>query len=157
MERQIAFDATKCSMSFLGAFFAEVAKEVGEDKAAEMYGKQGKAFGDTMAGIIKRHAGQSDAAEQVQSELEKMYESFGLTAELKRENGRLIIDVHRCPMYEGFLEAGLEPTIIHKMCQAWADSEGARMKELLPRSSHRLTEFRTSADGCCQEEITLGL
>lgn len=157
MESQIAFNATKCSMSFLGAFFAEVARELGEDKAVEMYARQGIAWGGTVAQIIKSHAGQSDASQQIRNELAELYESFGVTTEFEKEDGKLIVNAYQCPIYEGLLEAGLEQETIHKMCQAFADQEAARMKEILPESASRLTEFRTSAEGCCREEITLGI
>jgi hypothetical protein len=39
MEREDIFNTCKVSISMLGSFFLEVAKENGEDKAVEMYGK----------------------------------------------------------------------------------------------------------------------
>ena len=157
MASEVVFNSFKSALSIMGAFFAEVSKEVGEDKALELYARQGTAMGAMLAQVVKKHADHPDALSLIREELESLYESFGVSAEFEQDNGTLIASVSRCPFYEGFSEAGLEPQIIHKMCRAMSDQESAKFKELLPESDLTLAEFRTSGDGCCKEEYKLGL
>ena len=85
------------------------------------------------------------------------YAARNLFPHVEQDDGTLIANVYRCPFYEGFSEAGLKPPTIHKMCQAFADQESAKFEELLPNSAATLSEFRTSADGCCKEEYKLDI
>jgi len=157
MASEVTFNAVKSSMSMLAGFFAEVSKEVGEEKAVELYARKGTEFGDLLGNIIKSRMNQPDAAGLIQQELKTLYERFGFTTEFEKKDGKLIANSYRCPMYDGFIEAGLKPQTIHKMCIAFTDREKARLQEIVPSSNYAMTEFRTSSDGCCREEITLGL
>lgn len=157
MASEVTFNAVKSSMSMLAGFFTEVSKEVGEDKAVELYGRKGTEFGDLLGNIIKSRLDKPNAPELIQQELKTLYERFGFTTEFEMKNGKLIANSHRCPMYDGFLEAGLEPRTIHRMCIAFTDRERTRLQEILPAADYAITEFRTSSEGCCREEITFGL
>jgi hypothetical protein len=106
--------------------------------------------------IIKKHMGKPDAADLIQQDLESIHMIFGVSSEIEQESGKLIVYSNQCPFYDGFLEAGIAPQIIHKMCLSQVNYAKARLKEILPEASQALTEFRISSDGCCKEEITLG-
>jgi len=155
MVSENVFIAAKSSFSVLGSFFMAIADEFGEQKAVEMYGRQGRAFGGILGELFSQHMLTSDAEEKIAAELRDVYEQFGFILESSTRRGKIHIDSYRCPIYEGLRSAGLGHDMIRRMCMAFVSQEASRLKELHPDADRFLTEFRKSADGCCREEFLL--
>ncbi|UCF36591.1 MAG: hypothetical protein JSU96_17510 [Acidobacteriota bacterium] len=152
MAREDVFNTARNYGTFLGIFFKQVAKEVGQARALELYGQCGTDLGAMRARLIQENPGNPQA---IAGKLKVLYESFGLSPEVTTFDGRIQTTFRECPIYEGLQTAGLERSTIEDMCKALTEQEGQAVRQQCPNSDLRLTRLRSSARDSCSEEIVL--
>lgn len=154
------FNGAKSAFTFFDAYLNVVGQEIGMERAValdtamcEMVGAvQGKAMRD-QAGI-----GEIDLAMAASLAAGFIDEALGISSEVIHENAqRIAFKVGRCPIYEAAETVGMDGATIEALCRASAlRYMDTMVKQLNPRVSYRLREFRPSADGYCIEEVVLG-
>jgi hypothetical protein len=155
MQKEDAFNATKVMSTLYGGFFKEVAKEIGREKALALQAKQGEAFGDMMAGMLRAQVADKGLnIKTLSSVVSAAPAVFGMTPEVEEAATSFKLHSHQCPMYDGWKEAGLDHETIGSMCRALAATEYAALTKAFPQVSARL-EFRSAPDRACVEEYSL--
>ena len=150
------YNAVRDSMAILGSFYAQVAEEVGRERATEMYGKYAEGFGERIAGIIHEHRDEPYAAQKVASGLREMMEGFGIDAKLDVGLTMIRVETPNCPIYDGLRAAGLDHEVVESMCTAASSCEAAALQRVFPEAEISLPHFRNGPDDTCIEEIRLG-
>jgi len=153
------FFGAKTGLSLLFAYMATVAQELGMERAIELDRKMCTAMGAAQGKLVKAQAGVEsfDAQTARQVLLAAIEQGFGIPSKPTEESPeRAMLRVGRCPVYEAAAAVGLDPATIEATCRAGAISfMNAMAKELNPDLEYQLEEFRSSADGTCQESIVL--
>lgn len=155
MAKPHVYNAVRDSFTILGTFFAQVATEVGKERAIEMYGKFGGAIGEMIGNMIKDHRGDRKPAKRVGARLRELYEKHGIDARL--EIGQTVIKAHSnvCPIYDGLMAAGIDHETIEAMCRSALACQAASLGRVVPDAGVSLTKFRAKPDDFCTEETTL--
>jgi len=149
------FNGVRDSFTILCTFYTEVAQEVGRDRAVELYGKYGEGFGEMIGNIIKDHKEDKKAAKKVAARLEEMMEGFGISPKLEITPTKILSHIHACPIYDGFLAAGIDHETIESMCRSASGCEAAALERVVPDAGISLAKFRTVPDDFCTEEFKL--
>ena len=94
-------------------------------------------------------------ARQTPSEL--IENGYGILSEVVEENPKkAVIKVGSCPVYEAAQALGMEADAIEASCRAGSlRFMDAVAKQLNPRLSYQLINFRSTPDGSCEEAILL--
>jgi len=111
------YDAVKTIFSLYGSFVRDVAEEFGWEKTIEIYAKMGQRDGIQIAEFLK-----TQKADNRLNELAKMqsefYNSSGWKVDYEVTPETFEYTVHRCPCFDGFMEAGLRKEEINTLCKA---------------------------------------
>ena len=155
MNKKATFNAAKESFSFYGGFFKDVAQEVGLEKALALHANQGKPFGAALAGMLKEELGRKKLnVAAFESVYMKAAEGFGLSPEFEKGRSTLKVKSLRCPIYEGWVNAGLDHKTIEMMCSRQGANEYEEIKKAFPQFSGCL-KFRSAPDEPCVEEFVI--
>ena len=149
------FNAVRDSCTILGRFFTEVSQEVGEKRAAEMYGKYAEGFGEAIGNLIKENKGQEAATEKIAAGLDVMFAGFGIDGKFDITPATIECHTTACPIYDGFLAAGLEHQTIETMCRSAGKCEATALERIVPDAEISLVKFKEKADDFCTEVIKL--
>lgn len=155
MARDAAFNAAKEACTILGTFYSEVSRELGSERATELYGRYGDGFGEMLANLIREYRGDRKATKKIAARMREMYEGLGLSIDMEVSQNAILVRSHDCPVYAGLLAAGLEHGAIETMCRSAVASEQAAFERLLPEGKVELTRFRNAPDDYCVEEFKL--
>jgi hypothetical protein len=137
----------------LGGFFKDTAREFGKEKALELYGKQGSAFGEMLAGALKEKlSGNALDTKTFASVMKEAMNGFGLNYEMDETPELVKVTVHKCPFYEAYKEAGLDEGTIEAMCKNLSSAEYSQLEKAFPGLKAHIT-FRPKADVPCIEEF----
>jgi hypothetical protein len=155
MSREDSFIASKASFGILGGFFKDTSKEIGEEKALELYGKQGSAFGEMLAGVLKEKlSGKQLDMKTFASVTKDAMNGFGFNYEMDETPELVKVTVHKCPFYEAYKEAGLDEGTIEAMCKKMSSAEYSQLEKTFPGLKAGVT-FRPQPDVPCIEEFHL--
>lgn len=149
------FNAVRDSFTILGMFFNEVAREVGTERATEMYAKYAEGFGEAIGSLIREHQADEEAAQKVAAGLEVMFAGFGIEGEFDIAPTTIHFSTSACPIYDGLHAAGVDHHTIEAMCRAASECEATAARRLVPEAEISLTKFRDGADDVCTEVIKL--
>lgn len=154
------FNGAKNAFTFYYAYRNAVGQDIGMERAIALDAKMCEMMGTAEGKAIKAQAGigEIDIAEAASLAMRLIDESVGISSEVLETSAQHIASkVGRCPIYEAAEALGMDGGSIEADCRAtllrYMDT---MVKQLNPALSYRLREFRTSADGCCVEELVLG-
>jgi len=155
MGREDTFTSATNAFSMYGGFFKDVAQEIGREKALSLYAKQGELIGTMLAGMMKGQLGEEDLdMRTLASAWSAGFERSGFTFEIEENLTSIKMSVFQCPIYEGFVRAGLDHKTIESACRGISAAECAALKKVFPQLSGCL-KFRTAPDKPCVEEFFL--
>ena len=143
--------------SLYGAFFNEVAKELGEKKALALHQKAHELMGIETGRKPREQMGNIKYDLKALAEiLRKSNVGIGIDSQMVEGPGSLMLRNARCPMYDGYRRGGLGDEAAEALCQVGAPAKlGSTLKELNPSVSYRLTHYRQKPTERCEEEIRL--
>ena len=151
------FVGAKTGLSLLFAYMGTVAQELGMEKAIAFDNEMCEVMGAAQGKMIKGQAGIEtyDVKTAVQVLLSAIEQGFGIPSETTEEGSdKVVVKIGKCPVYEAAAAVGMDPETIEATCRAGAiNFMKAMAKELNPELKYELKEFRSSADGCCEEVI----
>lgn len=159
MAVQDTFNGAKSGLTFMQAYLSMVGQEIGMEKALALDVKTSQMLGKAQGMMIKAQAGVEEVdiktGEKMLSAL--IEEGFGITSEVNDESSNMInCKVGRCPVYESAEMIGMDNKAIEAGCRAGAITfMDSVAKQLNPKLSYKLTKFRSSADGCCEESVVM--
>jgi len=150
-----AFEAAKTAYTLYGWLLQEMAKEFGWEKAVEMHTRIGNPWAGTVGGMMREKCGERklDAA-SVASTVETIIKGFGCDWEVEKRTDGVTDRVGRCPVYEGFLAAGIEHATINRLCTAVLNQAYQQLHTSFPELAVS-GKFRPKADDVCVEEYAL--
>jgi len=150
----------KSAFTFFFAYLNTVGQEIGMDRAIALDTKMCEMMGIAQGQAMKAQAGLDEIDITMASSLAGRFieEGLGISSEVIEESAQRIASrVGRCPIYEAAQAMGMDGASIEAICRAsslrYMDT---MVKQWNPYLSYQLSEFRSSADGCCVEEVVLG-
>jgi hypothetical protein len=150
----------KSAFTFFFAYLNTVGQEIGMERAVALDGKMCEMMGAAQGKAMKAQAGldEIDIATAASLAVRSIDEGLGLSSERIEDSAqRIASKVGRCPIYEAAQALGMDGATIEGICRASAlRYMDTMVKQLNPHLSYRLSEFRSSADGYCVEEVVLG-
>jgi len=153
--REDTFNTVKITYTILGGFLKDVAKEIGMKKAISLYAKQGKTVGAMLAGMTREKLGKKEFdMKTFASVLSGALQSNGLTYDIKESPTLLIVNSHRCPIYEGLKDAGLDHKTIELACSHISGTQYVALKKAFPQLNGRV-KFRSAPNKPCVEKFAL--
>jgi hypothetical protein len=153
------FNGAKSALAFEHAWRNTVSQVLGMEQALDMETKICEAMGTGQGKMIKEQMGIDEfdvsTARQTLSELIK--NGYGILSEVVEENPqKAVIKVGRCPVYEAAQALGMETDAIEASCRAGSLMfMDAVAKQLNPKLSYQLINFRSTPDGYCEEAVVL--
>jgi hypothetical protein len=153
-----AFNAAKNAFSFSGAFFNNVAQEIGLEKALNLETKTAEMMGVQMGQMTKEQMGIKELdAKTAAMVTRSVVSGFGISnVDAEETPTSVLIKVHECPIYEGERAIGTDYETIEAKCRKSAlIFMDTFFKQLDPNASYLLKKFRSAPDDYCEEEITL--
>jgi len=134
-----AFNVAKSAFSMYGAFFNNVAQEIGVEQALNLHTKTTEMMGVQMGQMTKEQMGISELdAKAAAMVARSVVSGFGISkVDAEEKPTSVLIKVHGCPLYEGYRAVGIDDETIEVLCRKGA------------------LKFRSAPDDCCEEEITL--
>ncbi len=154
------FTGAKNGMSMFFVYFGEVAKEVGVERALALNTRMFEAMGAAAGQAVREASGGADLDPVTAGELagSHIQDTMGFEQERVEASPELILcTCGRCPIYEAAQAVGMDGATIEAVCRTGSiPYMDAFMRQLNPRLSYRLTQFRSSAAEPCREEIVLG-
>ena len=143
--------------SLYGAFFNEVAKELGEQEALALHRRAHELMGVATGKKLREQMGNIKYDLKALAEiLRKSNVGIGIDSQMVEGPGSLLLRNARCPMYDGYRMGGLDDDDAEALCQFGAPAKlGSTLKELNPNVSYRLTHYRDKPTERCEEEIRL--
>jgi hypothetical protein len=148
-----AFSASKGMCQMWGAFIGEVSNAYGAEVALDLLLSPWKRAGTAYATRMKNSAAidlETIANQHVNSFVKR---GFECRAEVTPTT--ITYTTNRCPLYEGFVEAGVSHETMRAFCTGVGHIYDDRLKALYhPNAAYTVT-VRSTADDVCTEEITL--
>jgi hypothetical protein len=133
--------------SLYGAFFNEVARELGEKKALALHRRAHELMGIQTGRKLKEQIGSIKYDLKALAEiLRKSNLGIGIDSQMAERPGSLLLRNARCPMYDRYRMGGLGDEVAEALCQIGAPAKlGSTLKELNPSVSYRLTQYRQNS------------
>jgi hypothetical protein len=155
MSREAIFAATKGTFALFGGFLKDVAREIGMEKALDLYANQGETFGAMFKAMIGEELGEKELdTPTMAAVLSKAAEGFGMTVEIEESPTSVRMESFQCPIYDGFKEAGLDQETIETACSRLVVVEQAELKKAYPQLS-MCVKVRSAPDEPCIEEYII--
>jgi len=158
LTKEETFNAAKNVFSFNGAFFNNVAQEIGLERALNLYTKTSEMTGVQMGQMTKEQMGIKELdAKTAAMVARSVVSGFGISnVDAEEKPTSVLIKVHECTMHEGYRAVGMDDETIEAICRKGSlRFLDTFFKQLDPNASYQLKRFRSAPDDCCEEEITL--
>ena len=158
MTKEDAFNSAKNAFSMYGAFFNNVAQEIGLERALKLDTKTNETMGVQMGQMTKEQMDIKELDTKTAAMVIKSVVSgFGISKiDTEEKPTSVLIKVHGCPVFEGRRTIGMDDETIEAMCRKGAlGFMDTFFKQLDPNASYQLKKFRSGPDDCCEEEFTL--
>jgi len=158
MSGKEAYNAAVKVYALYGAFFMEVAREFGKEKAFALHRKAHELMGVKTGRMIKEQmVGAEFDLQTLGTVLRSGNMSVGIDCELVEAPGSLLLRNSRCPIYDGYRMGGLDDDTAETLCRVGAPAKlGFTMKQLNQDVVYQLKRYRDKPDERCEEEIKLG-
>lgn len=140
-----------------GAFYKEVAKELGEKRTLELHRRAHENMGIKTGMIL---SGQQSAItldlESLAKTLQMSNQGIGIECELIKGEDSLTLRNLRCPMYDGYRAGGLDDKQAESLCRVGAPAKlGTTLRLLNADAVYSLRHYRVKPDERCIEEVSL--
>lgn len=157
MLAEVSYNIAVKVYALYGAFFNEVAKELGKQKTLALHRRAHELMGVETGKKVREQMGDIKYDLKTVAEiLKKSNVSIGIDSQMTEGPGSLLLRNARCPMYDGYRMGGLDDDAAEALCQVGAPAKlGSTLKELNPNVSYRLTHYRDKPTERCEEEIRL--
>jgi hypothetical protein len=141
----------------LGAFFQEVAKTLGNDRALEMLIEQRRRFFKGRARTVQQLMERQEFdLKTFAGKAEKAWQHIGFESIIKPTSTSLISTTRKCPFYAGFLAAGVNHSTIEAYCRGKDKAGDAQYRQFVgPYAGLKMRKFRSGSDDYCIEEVIL--
>jgi len=149
MAEHADYQVAETGFTLYGAFFQNVAREIGKERALALQCELGASFGRQTAGSIqKKSAGGTIGVRTLNAAQEARAISFGCVPELETAGSVARLTVRECPLYDGLRASGLDHASVEAICRGISVAEYAALHEACPAVEASL-EFRATPDGAC--------
>lgn len=155
MWREDMFNSVKATFMEYGAFFNEVTKEIGVDRAIEIMITQRGRFFRERARMIHQLVERNELDLKAFAAQAEMYwrTSWGFDSTIEATPTSLITTTKKCPFYEGFLAAGVPHHTIEAYCRGKDNAGDTEYKQHLGlHAGVKMFKYRTGPDDYCIEE-----
>ena len=153
-----AYVAARMAITGCGTFLRNIAHEIGLDKTLKIFLHQTEQFvREQRVPRIKRlhESGQLDLND-LAAQFERYWRMGGYDAEVKATPTSTITTTKQCPLYDGFLAAGIDHNTIEVFCRGKDEAGDAIYKRHLgPYAGLKMRKFRSGPDDYCIEEVIL--
>ena len=158
MSGEEAYNAAVKVYALYGAFFKEVAREFGKEKAVALHRKAHELMGIKTGRMIKEQMADAEFdLKTLATVLRNANMSIGIDCEMVQAPGSLSLRNSRCPMYDGYRMGGLDDDMAEALCQVGAPAKlGSTLRQLNQDAVYQLKYYRDKPDERCEEEIKLG-
>ena len=152
-----SFTVAKSYCMALGAFFHDIATNIGVDHALEMLIEQRRCFfrerAQTVQQLMERQAFDLNT---FAAEAETQWQYFGFDSTIESTSISIITKTAKCPFYAGFLAAGVDHNIIEAFCRGKDKAGDTQYKQIVgPYAGLKMRKFRSGPDDYCIEETIL--
>jgi hypothetical protein len=156
MKNDNVYKAAAKIYGLYGAFFKQVAGEIGTERALALHQKANKAQGLVSGAVLRNNWGSRPLDIQgIGTVLKESNQSIGIESEIKSSSPSSVLFANaRCPMYDGYRNGGLDDQTAEALCQKGAAAKlGTMLQCLDPHINYRLTHYRSNPCQRCEEEI----
>jgi hypothetical protein len=152
-----AFNAAKWVYMQYGFALQEVATEMGLERAMNIF-LQSDARGRRVSRIQQLLGSKEIDLTTFAAQSQHGWNTVGFDAKTEATPTSTITTTKKCPLYEGFLEAGIDHDMIETFCRLKDDIGDAQYKQSLdPYAGIKMHKFRSGSDDYCIEETILKL
>ena len=149
-----AYNATVAMSTTWGSYYLETVKELGEEKALELFGKISAQGGQAMALMLKEQFKDKDFDLKAFSDMFRMgMDSIGVKYTVEETPDKAHFTVTGCPQYDGWTQAGLSHEQIWRLCDKGDSSQFNALMAALPMKAE--FSIRSKADLPCTGTFTL--
>jgi hypothetical protein len=156
--REDTFNAVKATFMEYGAFFTEVTKDIGVDRALEiMITRRGRFFRER-ASMIQQLVERNELDLNAFAAQAETYwrTNWGFDSTIESTPTSIITTTTKCPFYDGFLEAGVPHRMIEAYCRGKDNAGDTEYKQHLgPHAGVKMRKYRTGPNDNCIEEAIL--
>jgi len=139
-----------------GAFYKEVAKELGEKRTLELHRRANENMGIKTGITLSQQSATTFDLESLAKTLQMSNQSMGIECELIKGEDSLTLRNLRCPMYDGYRSGGLDDKQAESLCRVGAPAKlGTTLRLLNVDAVYSLRHYRVRPDERCVEEVSL--
>jgi hypothetical protein len=155
MWNEDAFKAAKWVYMQYGFALQEVASEMGLDQAMNLF-LQSDARGRRASQIQQLLKSKEIDLNAFAAQSQNGWYTVGFDAKTEATPTSTITTTTKCPLYEGFLKAGIDHNMIEAFCRLKDEIGDAQYKQSLgPYAGVKMHKFRSRPDDYCIEETIL--
>lgn len=159
MATQDKLEGARNGLAFSFAYMNMVGQEIGMERAIALNGKVDEMMGDAQGKMMKEQLGdkEMDINAATTMAIKTIKDGFGINSEvIESSPEKIVVRCSRCPVYEAAQSVGIDTGTVETLCRTGSlKFMDAMVKQLNPNLSYQLKKFRSTPDGCCEEEITL--
>ena len=156
MEGESEYAAAAKVYALYGAYFKEVAKELGEKKALELHRRAHENMGLKTGTVLAAQKQGSYDLVALAKVLQVSNRGIGIDCELVRGDDTLTLRNLRCPMYDGYRAGGLDDRQAESLCLVGAPAKlGTTLRLLNADAEYTLRHYRVRPEERCVEEVSL--
>lgn len=157
MANREAFDAAVQTLTLFNAYVQAVGQEIGPDRARGLVTKTFENMAVKQAHLMTEHAGVTDFdAQTAFSALSIVPKTLGIQMDVVEQSPtKVVANSSDCPIYEAAKAMGMDHDMIEGLCRSGpAKFMAAAAEQLNPGLEYQL-KFRSTPDGCCEEQILM--
>ena len=149
------YQAVKAAYRSYGIFIKELAEEIGWEKVLQIRQKLGTRNGENAVQFFKTHDPKTRLAEFGKTN-EDWYNKSGWIITTQSTITETEAHIQRCPIFDGFNEAGLSVEQVNNLCKAIHEGTDKRLKLDYPNAEFT-SILKKSKDNECIEKFTISL
>jgi hypothetical protein len=152
-------EGARNGFAFYLSYLNTVGQEIGVEKAMALSAQTDTMMGEAQGRLMREQAGGEDVDISTAADMatDLIKESFGISSVIvKQSPDKVVLRCTRCPVYEAGHMTGHDTGMIEQFCRTGAIGfMDAMVKQLNPSLNYQLTKFRSGAEDCCEEEISM--
>lgn len=153
-------EGARNGLMFNYALLNLVGEEIGMDRAIALGSRADTMMGEAEGKRMREKAGGHDVDIETAAEmsLKMIKDGFGISSEIVESTPtRITLRCSRCPVFEAAQSVGIDTATIETLCRTGSlKFMDAVVKQLNPKLSYQLSNFRAHPDNQCEEQIILG-
>ena len=143
------YNAMKIAYTMFGTYIKDTADKIGWDKAIEIRRLAGERNGKQQVKFYQTHDPETRLAEYGKNTVD--YQNpIGWDIEYEATESELVFNIKVCPLFDGFLEAGIPVERINELCKVTHFAMDEELKKVFPDAEFTSVPKPSKEDYCIE-------